>query len=92
MSPSRKSGAVKTIRSCRDAVDLLTEYLEGGLLPDDARRLKAHLADCSACAEFLETLRKTRAAVGTLKARAVPEKCRRELRAFLKKAARKARP
>lgn len=89
MTPPRKDGAPKTIRNCRDVIDLLTEYVEGGLAPGDARRLEAHLAGCGPCIEFLETLKKTRAAVGTLRAQAMPEQCRRELRAFLKKEMKK---
>jgi anti-sigma factor (TIGR02949 family) len=90
---SRRPGtpANRTIRQCRDVVELLTEYVEGGLAAEDARRLETHLADCSACVEYLDTLKKTRDAVGTLRSRDVPEECRRELRSFLKKALKGAR-
>ncbi|MGH9750685.1 MAG: anti-sigma factor family protein [Candidatus Polarisedimenticolia bacterium] len=85
MKRRARAAAGRTIRECRDVIDLLTEYMEGDLRPDEARRLQEHLASCSACAEFLETLEKTRAAVGGLRSREVPEPCRLELRAFLQK-------
>ena len=92
-TPSRRravrttsSGAgVRTMKECREVIDLLTEYLEGGLLPAEASRLETHLAGCDGCAGFLESLKSVRAAARTPKAEAVPENCRRALRSFLKK-------
>jgi len=83
-TPDRKPPTLKTIRHCRDAIGLLTEYMEGGLTPDRIRQLEAHLAGCSACAGFLDSLRKTRDAARSLGAREVPEECRRALRSLLK--------
>jgi len=77
------------IRNCRDAVALLTEYLDGGLTPDAVERLAAHLALCIACEDFLKSLRSTRDAVRGLAADAVPEECRRGLRALRSAAQRK---
>ena len=31
---------------CNEFVELVTEYLDGALSPDDARRLEEHLAIC----------------------------------------------
>jgi anti-sigma factor (TIGR02949 family) len=83
---ARKS---RTMRQCREVVDLLTEYLEGGLSPGEVRRLEAHLASCDACTEFLKSLRAVRAAARTPAADAVPEDCRRALRSFLMAGLRK---
>jgi anti-sigma factor RsiW len=44
---------------CRQAVALMTEYLEGQLSPKDAQRLERHLARCDMCAEYLAQLRVT---------------------------------
>jgi anti-sigma factor RsiW len=44
---------------CRQAVELLTDYLEGALAPRDRARLEAHLADCPHCSEYLAQLRAT---------------------------------
>ena len=75
--------AGRTMRECREVIDLLTEYLEGGLTQEEARRLEGHLANCDGCSGFLASLRTVRAAAGTAKADSVPEDCRRALRSFL---------
>ena len=77
--------AARPIRHCRDVIGLLSEYIEGGLSPDDTRRVDAHFADCPPCVEFLATLKMTRTAVASLSERDVPPECRRALRSFLKK-------
>lgn len=89
-SGAGRSAASRSMRECREVIDLLTEYLEGGLAPLEARRLEAHLANCDACAGFLASLRTVRAAAGTSKAKAVPGDCRRALRSYLE-AGRKRR-
>ncbi|MDE3064381.1 MAG: zf-HC2 domain-containing protein [Acidobacteriota bacterium] len=54
---------------CRQAVELMSDYLEGALTRRDRRRLERHLADCDACTAYLDQLRATIAASG----RAEPE-------------------
>jgi anti-sigma factor RsiW len=49
---------------CRQAVELLTDYLEGALSRRDRVRLEAHLADCEHCSTYLEQLRTTIDALG----------------------------
>ncbi|HJV09276.1 MAG TPA: zf-HC2 domain-containing protein [Acidimicrobiales bacterium] len=44
---------------CRDAVELVTDYLEGALTPDDRARLETHLAACPHCSEYLAQMRRT---------------------------------
>jgi anti-sigma factor (TIGR02949 family) len=91
MTGAAEGGPGRTIRTCRDVIEVLAEYMEGGLSADDARRLESHLADCGACVEFLDTLKRSKDAVATLRAQAVPEPCRRALRAFLEKERRRGR-
>ena len=43
--------------ACRQAVDLMTEYLEGALSGRDRERFEAHLAECPYCVEYLEQIR-----------------------------------
>lgn len=68
---------------CKDAIGLLTEYMEGTLPPRVVRSLEAHLMGCAACDEYLATLRRTRDAVGRLHAGTIPEDLHRRLHAFL---------
>ena len=50
---------------CRQAVDLMSDYLEGSLSTGDRVRLEAHLANCPHCSEYLAQLRATIDALGT---------------------------
>ena len=43
--------------ACREAVALLSEYLEGALRPEQRQLLADHLRDCTHCAEYLEQIR-----------------------------------
>ena len=49
---------------CREAVELVTDYLEGALEPRDRARLEAHLSDCPHCSEYLAQMRRTLDALG----------------------------
>lgn len=49
---------------CRDAVALMTAYLDGELGDADRARLEAHLAECPHCTEYLAQLRVTIDALG----------------------------
>ena len=45
--------------TCRHAVGLIGDYLEGRLSRGDRRRLERHLAACDACTTYLEQMRLT---------------------------------
>ena len=51
---------------CREAVELMSDYLEGSLSRRDRRRLEKHLADCPHCAMYLDQMRSTIAASGVV--------------------------
>jgi len=51
---------------CQQAVELMSDYLDGALSRRDRRRLSAHLALCDACTAYLEQLRVTIAASGVV--------------------------
>lgn len=52
--------------ACRELVELLTEYLEGALPPDEVAAIESHLAACPACARYLAQMRATIDALGSL--------------------------
>jgi anti-sigma factor RsiW len=39
--------------SCKELVELVTDYLEGALPADDAARFEGHLALCPPCVEYV---------------------------------------
>ncbi|MBO0731424.1 MAG: zf-HC2 domain-containing protein, partial [Acidimicrobiaceae bacterium] len=51
---------------CRDAVELVTDYLEGRLTRRNRRRFEAHIAACRNCRTYLEQIRRTIAATGSI--------------------------
>jgi anti-sigma factor RsiW len=53
--------------SCRELVELVTEYLEGTLEPTEQMRFEAHLADCDGCTAYLEQMRQTVETLGALR-------------------------
>jgi len=44
---------------CQQAVELVTDYLEGTLSRRERRRFEAHLAACEHCGEYLAQMRAT---------------------------------
>ena len=58
--------------ACREAVELMTAYLEGALDAGDRARLEGHLAECENCTEYLAQLRATIHALGRAPTPEVP--------------------
>jgi anti-sigma factor RsiW len=54
---------------CREAVELVSDYLEGALSRGDRRRYERHLESCPHCTEYLAQMRVTLRLTGRL----VPE-------------------
>jgi len=69
--------------SCREVVDLLSDYLDGSLPRRTRDRVEAHLATCPDCTAYVDQLRTTIGLVGRLHEDDVPEPVLDELmRAF----------
>ena len=45
--------------ACREAVEIVTDYLEGRLSRRDRRRFEAHLQGCDGCEEYLRQIQAT---------------------------------
>lgn len=58
--------------SCMELVELITEYLEGVLPPRERTRFETHLAECSACSNYLEQMRSVIRAFGHLDEKTIP--------------------
>jgi anti-sigma factor RsiW len=50
--------------ACQQAVEMVTDYLEGRLSRRERRRFERHLAGCPNCTTYLEQIRQTIAATG----------------------------
>jgi anti-sigma factor RsiW len=65
--------------SCQQLVELITAYLERALSPADEERFEAHLAICRDCRTYLDQMRRTIAALGTLPPETLPPPMRSQL-------------
>ena len=52
--------------SCREVVELVTDWLEGALPPGERARVELHLAGCEGCAVYVEQMRETVRIAGRL--------------------------
>ena len=53
--------------TCAEVVDLVTEYLEGGLAASERERFEEHLGVCDWCVTYLEQMRQTIGSTGRLR-------------------------
>ncbi|MBV9484872.1 MAG: zf-HC2 domain-containing protein [Frankiaceae bacterium] len=58
---------------CRDAVSIMSDFVDGRLPRREANRLERHLADCPHCHEHLEQLRLTIRTLGHAEPEALTE-------------------
>jgi len=58
--------------TCRELVELMTDYLEGALAPAERARFEAHLAGCPHCPAYLDQMRTTIRIIGKLRAETLP--------------------
>jgi anti-sigma factor RsiW len=64
---------------CRDAVELVTDYLEGRLSRRNRRRFEAHIAACPNCRTYLDQIRHTIAAAGLVQPEDLDPEARHDL-------------
>jgi anti-sigma factor RsiW len=65
-----------TAISCQEVVEVVTDYIEGRLSPEDVAIFDAHLALCDGCRWYLEQMRTTIDAVGRIEVEEVPAELR----------------
>ena len=65
--------------TCREVVELMTDYLEGALSSRDRERFEQHMAGCDGCRAYLAQLRTTMRIVSQLADEPVPPAVQAEL-------------
>jgi anti-sigma factor RsiW len=65
--------------TCRQVVELMTEYLEDALSALDRARFEEHIAGCDGCRAYLAQVRTTKKVVGKLADEPIPEPLEAEL-------------
>ena len=69
----------RTDLACQQLVELVTDYLEGRLSRRDRKRFERHIAGCDGCRTYVEQMRLTLRAVGTLRTTNITGRARAEL-------------
>ena len=70
--------------SCKELVELVTDYLEGALPAADRRRFDLHIAKCDWCKLYIDQIRLTIKAAGKLSEESIPERVQNELLAVFR--------
>ncbi len=66
--------------TCKEVVEIVSDYLEGVLSPEDRERFDAHLGVCDGCNTYVEQMRETIRLTGMLTEEQVPVEQRERLR------------
>jgi anti-sigma factor RsiW len=64
---------------CQQAVELVTDYLEGSLSRRDRRRFESHLRACPNCTAYVEQIRMTIKLAGTIDTDELTPEAKQEL-------------
>lgn len=71
--------------SCQEVLQLLTEYLEGDLTPEEQAEFERHMEGCSPCRAFLHTYAKAGAlSRAALREADIPTELQERVRVFLR--------
>ncbi len=65
--------------TCKELVELVTEYFEGTLPEHDRERFEAHVAGCQGCTNYLQQMRQTIQLIGELTETTIAPDARDEL-------------
>ena len=65
--------------TCEELVEIVTEYLEGGLTDAERKRFEEHVAVCKGCANYLDQIRITIEIAGRVTVDDLTEETKAEL-------------
>jgi predicted anti-sigma-YlaC factor YlaD len=64
---------------CNELVEVITDYLEDNMSPEDRARFEEHLIYCDGCTAYLDQMRATLAAMGLIPPQSVSVQARERL-------------
>jgi anti-sigma factor RsiW len=70
--------------TCKDAIDLLLQYLDGDMPAETREHLEEHLGGCEPCESFLKTYKATTGLCRDALASKMPDALSQNLTAFLR--------
>ena len=65
--------------TCKELVELVTDYLEGAMPLEDRLQFEEHIAICPPCRVHLEQMRQTIEILGTLSEKSITPEAERDL-------------
>jgi hypothetical protein len=65
--------------TCQEVVELVSDYLDQALSPEQASLFEQHINFCDGCESYLEQMRSTVATVGRITEQDVPPETREKL-------------
>jgi hypothetical protein len=65
--------------TCKEMVELMSDYLEDALPPEDRGRFEEHLAICDGCTNYLVQMKETIRLTGMLTEEQIPQEQKSEL-------------
>lgn len=65
--------------TCQEVVELVTDYIERELPPEEASLFEQHLNFCDGCVVYVEQMRATNATVGRVREENVPAETKDKL-------------
>ncbi len=71
-------------KSCRETIELLMDYLEGHLPPEEKSALDAHFSACKPCLDFVRSYERTPSVLRKATAVKIPPEVSERLTQFLK--------
>jgi anti-sigma factor RsiW len=69
--------------ACADGVEVLMDYLEGMLAPEDREAIESHVSGCPRCVAFVESYRQTPRILRAATAASLPDDLAESLHRFL---------
>lgn len=70
--------------TCKDTINLLLDFLDGEVPPEEAQHLREHLSGCAPCVEFLRTYRATPGLCRRALAKQMPAEVSEKLTEYLR--------
>jgi anti-sigma factor RsiW len=70
---------IRQMMSCRELVELVTDYVEGRLDGKQLDRFEEHLTECPPCGDYIEQFRQTIDALGHLPPESLSPEAEEEL-------------
>jgi len=78
--------------NCREAIDVLADYLDAALTPDVLAKLEAHLRVCAPCRAYLATYKRAAELGAKVNRVEMPPEVRQRLSEFLRESRLSSEP